>query len=99
MRSSFIVLNVDYGIGAGIMIDGHLFHGADFGAGQIGHTRVDDDGPLCTCGNYGCLEIMSSETAMLENFRRMVKKGFHTVIENMGRSSGPHRNDAHLSSR
>lgn len=79
--SSFIVLNVDYGIGAGIMIDGHLFHGADFGAGQIGHTRVDDDGPLCTCGNYGCLEIMSSETAMLENFRRMVKKGFHTVIE------------------
>lgn len=62
------------------MIGGRLFHGADFGAGQIGHTRVDDNGPLCSCGNHGCLEIMSSETAMLEDFKRMVKKGFHTSV-------------------
>ncbi|WP_163536310.1 ROK family transcriptional regulator [Gracilibacillus sp. YIM 98692] len=79
---SFITVNVDYGIGAGIMIDGKLFHGRDFGAGQIGHTIVHDNGPQCSCGNYGCLEVMSSEVAIVENVVRKIKKGFPSSITN-----------------
>ncbi|WP_040204316.1 ROK family transcriptional regulator [Neobacillus jeddahensis] len=78
--NSFITLNVDYGIGAGIIVDGNIFHGRDFGAGQIGHTVVSDNGPLCSCGKYGCLEAMSSENSIVENIQRKVKQGYHSSI-------------------
>lgn len=82
-ENSVIVINVDYGIGAGIMIDRKIFHGIDFGAGQIGHTIVDDNGPLCTCGNYGCLEALASETAILEQVQKRMKKGFSTLLHDV----------------
>ncbi|MBS4197745.1 ROK family transcriptional regulator [Lederbergia citri] len=78
--NSFIILNIDYGIGASIMINGELFHGNDFGAGQIGHTIVQDNGSLCSCGNYGCLETISSELSILENIKIKIKKGFPSLI-------------------
>ncbi|QGH36793.1 ROK family protein [Gracilibacillus salitolerans] len=79
-ENSFIVVNVDYGIGAGIMIDRKIFHGIDFGAGQIGHTIVNDDGPLCSCGNYGCLEALASENSIVEQVKKKIKKGFPSII-------------------
>ncbi|WP_058308436.1 ROK family transcriptional regulator [Gracilibacillus massiliensis] len=82
-ENSFIVVNVDYGIGAGIMIDRKIFHGIDFGAGQIGHTIVDGDGPLCTCGNYGCLEALASEASILEQIQKKMKKGFPTILHDV----------------
>lgn len=78
--NSFITLNVDYGIGAGIIVDGTIFHGRDFGAGQIGHTVISDNGPICSCGKYGCLEAMSSENSIVENIQRKVKQGYHSSI-------------------
>ena len=77
---SFIIVNIDYGIGAGIMLRDQLFYGGNYGAGQIGHTVVKDDGPLCSCGNYGCLEAIASEPALLKEVVIKVKKGFPTKI-------------------
>lgn len=57
---SLVYLYMDHGVGAGIVIDGNLYRGADGTAGEIGHTIVDVDGPLCLCGNYGCLEAVAS---------------------------------------
>ena len=48
------------GIGAGIVLNGQLFSGDDYGAGEIGHVVVVEDGPLCKCGNHGCLEAVAS---------------------------------------
>lgn len=78
--NSFIVMNVDYGIGAGIMISGNLFHGADYGGGQIGHITVNEDGPECSCGNIGCLETLASESAILKNVRKKIQQGLESIL-------------------
>lgn len=75
-----ITINVDYGIGAGVMIRDQLFHGVNFGGGQIGHTIVAEDGPKCSCGNYGCLEAVASEPSLVKSILKKVKKGFPTKI-------------------
>ena len=48
------------GVGAGIIVDNELFHGASGTAGEIGHLTLDDQGPLCRCGKRGCLEAYTS---------------------------------------
>ncbi|HJZ47218.1 MAG TPA: ROK family transcriptional regulator [Roseiflexaceae bacterium] len=58
--ANLVVIKVGQGIGAGIILNGQLFSGDDFGAGEIGHVVVVEDGPLCKCGNYGCLESVAS---------------------------------------
>ncbi len=47
------------GIGGGVVIDGRLFSGAHGSAMEIGHTIIDPDGPLDTCGQHGCLEVFA----------------------------------------
>lgn len=58
------LLTLGTGIGGGLMVDGKLVHGAHGGAGEWGHMVIDVDGPLCTCGNRGCLEMLVSGTAL-----------------------------------
>ncbi|MEW5960964.1 MAG: ROK family transcriptional regulator, partial [Chloroflexota bacterium] len=55
-NSNLIVVKVGRGIGAGILLNGQLFYGDGFGAGEIGHIKIEEDGELCRCGNFGCLE-------------------------------------------
>lgn len=60
-----VVINVGKGVGAGIVLNGHLFHGNPLGAGEIGHVRVVNNGERCQCGNYGCLETVTSSRAIV----------------------------------
>lgn len=59
-------LKVSTGIGAGLIVDGSLFHGAGGLAGEIGHTIVDENGPVCRCGKRGCLETLAGTQALIE---------------------------------
>lgn len=59
-----IYYNIGTGIGAGIIIDGEIYRGANGNAGELGHVPVLPDGPLCDCGNRGCLEALCSGTAI-----------------------------------
>ncbi len=52
------------GVGGGIIIDGKIYHGASGNAGELGHMIIQLDGPLCGCGQYGCLEALASKTAL-----------------------------------
>jgi predicted NBD/HSP70 family sugar kinase len=54
-RSLFLV-KIGLGVGAGLVLDGHLVVGDRFAAGEIGHVVVDPDGEPCACGRVGCLE-------------------------------------------
>ncbi len=63
---AMIAVRVGVGIGAGIIIDDRLYQGDGFGAGEIGHTTVVEDGPPCRCGRFGCLEAIASLRAVLE---------------------------------
>ena len=53
------------GIGAGMLVDGRPYRGHSGTAGEIGHVVVDPQGPLCRCGNRGCLETLASTQALL----------------------------------
>lgn len=65
-ESNLIVVTIKHGIGAGILINGRLFQGDGGGAGEIGHVVVQENGSLCRCGKYGCLETVASTRAILE---------------------------------
>jgi glucokinase len=64
-----IGLTLGTGIGGGIVIGGKLYHGASDAAGEIGHTVIDNDGPLCACGNHGCLEAFASGKSIARRAR------------------------------
>lgn len=78
--NDFIVLKIGYGIGSGIILNGQIFRGIDFTAGEIGHTTVTIDGPLCDCGNYGCLEALASVKALIKKAQRCLKEGYSSKI-------------------
>ena len=62
---SQIYIGISTGIAASFIMDGRLFTGAYHSAGEIGHTVVSRNGPLCTCGRRGCLHAIASENALL----------------------------------
>jgi N-acetylglucosamine repressor len=63
--SNLVVIKIGRGIGAGLIINRQLYYGDGFGAGEIGHVVVVEDGELCRCGNRGCLETVASSRAMV----------------------------------
>lgn len=63
------------GIGGGVVIDGKLRMGAVGGAGEIGHQTIMVDGPLCGCGNRGCLETLASAPAITGEGVRLMRSG------------------------
>jgi N-acetylglucosamine repressor len=65
-ESNLIVVTIKHGIGAGILINGRLFQGDGGGAGEIGHVVVQENGSLCRCGKYGCLETVASTRAVVQ---------------------------------
>lgn len=64
-HGNFLVVTIGTGVGAAIAIDGVIVRGTHGGAGEIGHIPVREDGPLCSCGNRGCLETFISEDALV----------------------------------
>lgn len=70
-RSNLIVIKVGRGIGAGLVINDQLFYGDGFGAGEIGHVVVVEDGAECSCGNRGCLETVASSRAVLKQAQQL----------------------------
>ncbi len=69
LDENLIVVNIQHGIGAGILINGQLFQGDGGGAGEIGHVVVQEDGELCRCGKRGCLETVASAHAVLHQLK------------------------------
>ncbi|MDM5340743.1 ROK family transcriptional regulator [Fictibacillus enclensis] len=73
--ASVVAVNVGSGIGAGIVINGQLFHGEHFIAGEIGHMTIDIGGKQCSCGNYGCLQTLAAGPAIAEKAKKEVAIG------------------------
>jgi glucokinase-like ROK family protein len=61
---NFMYVKIGTGIGCGIIMNGDIFRGSDGCAGDIGHICVDYNGPICHCGNKGCLEFMAAGPAI-----------------------------------
>ncbi|WP_314507843.1 ROK family protein [uncultured Microbacterium sp.] len=67
---SMAYLNLGTGIAAGIVADGELWRGARGTAGEVGHISIDPNGPLCRCGQHGCIEALAGGGAIAERWAR-----------------------------
>jgi glucokinase len=77
---NFIYITLSTGIGGGIIIDGRIYTGAIGAAGEVGHMSIDDNGPICNCGNRGCWETLASGTALAREAKHRIKEGVRTSI-------------------
>lgn len=68
-----VFLEITDGVGAGIMIQGQLYHGSMNGAGEFGHISLDQSGPPCSCGARGCLEVLASDQATISRYRELCR--------------------------
>lgn len=67
--STGVYLKMSYGVGAGLIVGGELFRGSAGTAGEIGHVTIDENGPVCRCGNRGCLDTFVGAQAVLAALR------------------------------
>jgi glucokinase-like ROK family protein len=72
---NYLFVKIGTGIGCGIMIRGQVYRGIDGCAGDIGHINVDPDGPVCACGNSGCLEAMFGGAALVRDAPAAARSG------------------------
>lgn len=76
---------VGTGIGGGLILNGELYRGSKGKAGEIGHIKIDPEGPMCGCGQRGCLESLASRLAVQREYEIAAKKGKEsTVFESAG---------------
>jgi glucokinase len=68
------------GIGGGLIFNEKIYRGSNFIAGEIGHIVVEKDGPLCGCGNRGCIEAVASRTAIVRNIEKDIKSGRKSIL-------------------
>lgn len=71
---------VGTGMGGGLILNGELFTGNQFKGAEYGHMILDPEGPLCNCGQRGCLEAFSSKQGMSAYIRQQVARGRETLM-------------------
>jgi len=79
-KENVLCIKLEAGIGMGIIVNGKLYHGKSGFAGEFGHTIIQENGLLCTCGKKGCLETMASEKALIRMAKEGIKKGKTSII-------------------
>jgi glucokinase-like ROK family protein len=73
--NDFLFVKIGTGIGCGIYLTGDVYRGTDGCAGDIGHIQVDSHGPVCSCGNVGCLEALFSGAALAREATGAARSG------------------------
>jgi glucokinase-like ROK family protein len=85
---NLLFVKIGTGIGGGIIADGSLYRGVQGCAGDIGHICVDPDGPVCSCGNEGCLEAMAAGPAIAMKAERCAREGLSPILSEVLRERG-----------
>ncbi len=78
--SSMIAVTLGTGVGGGIILDGRLWNGVNYGAGELGHMVIDLNGPECNCGRRGCFEALASATALNRQTRAAMDKAPESLL-------------------
>lgn len=73
-------MTVSTGIGGGLYLNGDFYRGKNGGAAEFGHISINPDGEICPCGNYGCLELYASGTALERRLNRGFKNAKQLAI-------------------
>ncbi|GIW22270.1 MAG: hypothetical protein KatS3mg068_1277 [Candidatus Sericytochromatia bacterium] len=91
--SNIICITIGTGIGGGIILNSKLQRGPTESIGEIGHMTLKEDGPLCGCGNYGCLESLASSTAIIREIDNAIKENKSEILKSLvekGEKKGSH---------
>lgn len=75
INKTFAYVIAGHGIGVGVIVDGKLLRGSTGTFGEVGHTSIDFDGPLCQCGSRGCLENYCSTIALSRRIKKSLELG------------------------
>jgi glucokinase len=75
-----VAIFVGTGIGGGIILNGRLYRGVRYTAGELGHVVLMAGGPLCSCGKHGCAEALASRTAMERDIRARIAAGRESLV-------------------
>lgn len=79
-----LFLNLDYGIGMGVLIDGQLYYGKSGYSGEVGHIPLFDNEIICHCGKKGCLETEASGWALTRMFQERLRDGSSSMLTRKG---------------
>ena len=83
-----IVVNLDYGIGTGIFIDGKPMYGASGYAGELGHIPLFNNEKICMCGKKGCLQTEASGIALIEFITNRMREGSNSSLSGVIKKKG-----------
>jgi glucokinase-like ROK family protein len=86
---NLLFLKIGTGIGCGIYLNGEVYRGADGCAGDIGHIQVDSHGPVCSCGNVGCLEALFGGAALARDALVAARSGTSPALAERLAAGGP----------
>lgn len=79
-KKHVLTVNIDWGVGLGILLNGEVFNGASGFAGELGHIQVQPDGLLCHCGKIGCLDTITSGFALIRQAKEGIRAGRVTIL-------------------
>lgn len=79
-KKDMVFVTVSTGVGGGAIVNGELYRGNTSNALEVGHMTIDASGPICGCGNYGCLEALSSGTAIAKKANQALLSKVETSL-------------------
>ena len=80
LSKNIVYLNVANGVGCTVLVDGKIIHGATNRCGELGHVVIDPEGPLCGCGQQGCLEAHISGPAIIKKIIDDIAAGKNSAL-------------------
>lgn len=78
-----ILVSVHRGTGAGIIVNGKVFLGHNRNVGEIGHIQIDPIGDKCQCGNFGCLETVAANPAIIARIKSLLEQGYPSSLSQL----------------
>ncbi len=85
---TFILATLGTGVGGGIVIEGNLYRGEQGGAGEIGHTTIDLNGPQCNCGSFGCVEAYVGNAYFMRRVEEMLPRHPESIVHALRAAPG-----------
>ncbi|GEM65211.1 N-acetylglucosamine regulatory protein [Sphingobacterium faecium NBRC 15299] len=95
---SSLVINLNWGVGLGMIVNGQIFKGSSSYAGEFSHIPLSDSNELCSCGKKGCLEVEASLTAAVKNVQAALNAGEKSSLESEQQNNLLAQGDALLES-
>ena len=80
---NFLYIHIGTGVGSGIVLDNHFYRGKNGISGEFGHMTIKQDGPLCNCGNHGCMEALVSTNAIMKSVRTSLNNNIYSSLSSI----------------